>query len=114
MIAIRNAHAFRPNSIIAKKRMPMSLVGAMTRTMSASWQNYVNHLFLHLLLLELFGLVLLGLPFFGCSRTTVLERFLTNGHGDRKVPGQTCRSQPEITVLEFQDSPGLAHVVILR
>ena len=27
MIANQNAHAFRPNSIVAKKRMPRSLVG---------------------------------------------------------------------------------------
>ena len=40
--------------------------------------------FLHFLVLELFGLVLLGLNFFGCSRTIVLERFLTNGHEDGK------------------------------
>ena len=48
--------------------------------------------FLHLLLLILFGLVLLGVQFFGCSRTLVLERFLTNGHEDRKEPGQVCGS----------------------
>ena len=45
MIAIRNAHAFDPNSIVAKKRMPKSLVGAMTRTMSVSWHNSVHHRF---------------------------------------------------------------------
>ena len=39
--------------------------------------------FLDLLLL---GLLELGLPFFGCSWTIVLERFLTNGDEDRKVP----------------------------
>ena len=45
MVANRNAHAFRPNSIVAKKRMPRSLVDAMTRTISASWHNSVHHRF---------------------------------------------------------------------
>ena len=69
MVANQNAHAFRPNSIVAKKRMPRSFVGDMTETMSAKWHNSAIIVFLHLLLLELFGLVLLGLPFFD-----VLER----------------------------------------
>ena len=30
------------------------------------------------------------------------------------MPGQICRPQPEITVLKFQDSPGLANVTILK
>ena len=52
-------------------------------------------MFLHLLFLELFGLVLLGLPPLVCSRTISLERFLTSGDEDREVPGQICWSQPE-------------------
>ena len=36
IVANQNAHAFRPNSIVAKKRMPRSLVGDMTKMMSAS------------------------------------------------------------------------------
>ena len=42
------------------------------------------------------------------------QRFLTNGHEHRKVPGQICWSQPEITVLEFQDTHGLVNVIVLR
>ena len=45
MVANQNAHAFRPNSIVAKKRMPKSWVGAMTKMMSASWHNSVHHRF---------------------------------------------------------------------
>ena len=36
IVANQNAHAFRPNSIVAKKRMPRSMVGAMTKMISAS------------------------------------------------------------------------------
>ena len=36
MVANQNAYAFRPNSMIVKKRMPWSLVGAMTKMMPAS------------------------------------------------------------------------------
>ena len=38
----------------------------------------------------------------------VLERFLRNGHDVRNVLGQICWSQ------EFQVSPGLANVIVLR
>ena len=92
MVANQNAHAFRPNSMIAKKRMPRPLVGAMTQD-----DSYIF----------CFGLLLLDLPLFVCSRSAVLERFLTNGH-------EVCWSQPEITVLEFQDSHGLVNVIVLR
>ena len=34
----------------------------------------------------LLGFLELGLPFFGCSRTIVLEPFFTNGHEGKKVP----------------------------
>ena len=36
MVANQKAHAFRPNSIVAKKRMPRSLVGTKTKMISAS------------------------------------------------------------------------------
>ena len=36
MVANQNAHAFRPNSMIAKKRMPRPLVGPMTKMRPAS------------------------------------------------------------------------------
>ena len=35
MVAKQNAHAFRPNSMVAKRRMPKSLVGTMTKMISA-------------------------------------------------------------------------------
>ena len=45
MVANQNAHAFRPISIVTKKKMPRSLVGAMTKIMSASWRGSVHHRF---------------------------------------------------------------------
>ena len=46
MITNQNAHAFRLNSIVAKKRMSSkSLVGAVTKMMSASCNNSVHHRF---------------------------------------------------------------------
>ena len=45
MVANQDAHAFRPNSIVAKKRIPRSLFGAMTGTMSASRHNPIHHRF---------------------------------------------------------------------
>ena len=45
VVANQNAHAFRPNSIVAKMKMSRSVVGAMTKMMSASWHNFVRHRF---------------------------------------------------------------------
>ena len=36
VVANQNAHASRPNSIVAENRMPRSLVGTMTKMISAS------------------------------------------------------------------------------
>ena len=45
MVANQNAHAFRPNSIVAKMKMSRSLVVAMTQMMVASWHKSVHHRF---------------------------------------------------------------------
>ena len=48
MVANQNAHAFRPNFTVATmkiKKMSRSLVGAMTKMMSASRLNSVHHRF---------------------------------------------------------------------
>ena len=113
MVAHQNAHAFRPNSIVAKKRLPRSLVGAMTKMMTASGQDSVQHRF-SASSVNSSALSFSAFHFSDVLDPIVLERFLTNGREDRKVPGQICWSQPEITVLEFQDSSGEADVIILR
>ena len=75
MVANQNAHAFRPNSIVAKKRMPKSLVGAMTRTMSASWHNSVHDRFFCIFcFLNSSALFSLAFHF-----SDVLERYFLNG-----------------------------------
>ena len=92
-----NAHTVGPNSIMPRRGCPGR----------HGWYHDQDD-FLHLLLLELFGLVLLGLPFFGCSRTIVLERFFTNGHEDRKVPGQICWSSNQRSL--YFGLPGLSRI----
>ena len=67
MFSNQNAHAFRSNSSVAK--------------MGPGDGSII--VFLDFLLL---GFLELGLPFFGCSCTVVLERSRTNGHEDGKVP----------------------------
>ena len=84
MVTNQNAHACRLNSIVAKKRMPRSLADCHDQDdVLPVGITLSTIVFLHLLLLKLFCLVLLGLPLFVCSRTVVLERFLTKGHEDR-------------------------------
>ena len=44
----------------------------------------------------------------------ILEKKLTNGHKNGKMPGQICRSYPKVFVLELQNSSGLTNILILR
>ena len=45
--------------------------------------------------------------------TVILERQLTNGRKNRKMPGQICWSYPKVFDLELQDSSGLTKIIIL-